>query len=296
MRHENTGGARASCAPRFILHLATCATCALLVAASGARGGSGARAESGVVSGAVSGAVAARAGIGEGSWSGAAQAVAPQNQMKASESTEIEARRAGADFAVGDFDNPAWRRARAVRIEHYWSGERAPEGRRAEARLLWTDAALYVRFVARQTEPLIVSDQPRLGEKTLGLWDRDVCELFVAPDAGAPERYFEFEVAPTGEWLDARIHQLPDKRESDFEYHSGATFAARASGDTITLVMRVPWSALGGAPRAGARWRANLYRCIGKDPTRGYLAWQPTLTPEPSFHVPAKFGWLRFTN
>jgi hypothetical protein len=214
--------------------------------------------------------------------------------MCESESDVIEARRARADFAVDDFDNQSWQSASAVRIERYWSGERAPDERCAEARVLWTDAALYVRFVAPQGEPLIVCDKPRLDVKTLGLWDRDVCELFIAPNADEPERYFEFEVAPTGEWFDARIRQLPDERESDFEYASGATFAARAAKDSVTLTMRVPWSALGGAPREGARWRANLYRCVGKDPTRGYLAWQPTRTPQPSFHVPEKFGWLHF--
>jgi hypothetical protein len=228
--------------------------------------------------------------------SGAANHVALLEKMRASESAVIEVRRAGADFAVDDFDNAAWHSARAVKIERYWSGESAPDERRAEARVLWTDAALYVRFVAQQREPLVVSEKPRLAEKTLGLWDRDVCELFVAPNAAEPERYFEFEVAPTGEWLDARIHQLPDRRESDFEYRSGASFAARVAKDSVTLTMRVPWAALGGAPHRGVRWRANLYRCVGKDPTRGYLAWQPTLTPQPSFHVPQKFGWLRFTN
>jgi hypothetical protein len=216
-------------------------------------------------------------------------------KMNADENNVIEVVRARADFAADDFDNAAWRRASVVRIERYWSGEVAPHARQAEARILWTDAALYVRFVARQGEPRVVNEKPQRDAKTLGLWDRDVCELFVAPNADEPERYFEFEVAPTGEWLDAKIHQLPDKRESDFEYHSGATFAARTSKDSATLTIRVPWSALGGAPRAGAKWRANLYRCVGKDPARGYLAWQPTLTPQPNFHVPKKFGWLRFT-
>lgn len=206
-----------------------------------------------------------------------------------------EARRAASDFAVGDFDNAAWRRAPALKIGRYWSGETAPRERQAEARIVWTDAALYVRFVARQREPLVVSGSPRTDAKTMGLWDRDVCELFVAPDAREPERYFEFEVAPTGEWLDARIHQMPDRRESDFEYRSGATFAARVEKDSVTLSMRVPWAALGVAPpRAGDEWRANLYRCVGRDPSRGYLAWRPTLTPQPSFHVPARFGRLRF--
>lgn len=206
----------------------------------------------------------------------------------------IEARRVRADFAVSEFDNPAWQRARAVRIERYWSGASAPAARQAEARVLWSDTALYVRFVARQREPLVLSDKPQFARKTLNLWDRDVCELFVAPDAQAPERYFEFEVAPTGEWIDLGIHVLPDKRETDWEYHSGATFAARTAPDAITLTMRIPWAALGGRPAPGARWRANLFRCVGAGATRGYLAWQPTHTEQPSFHVPARFGWLHF--
>jgi len=213
---------------------------------------------------------------------------------KMDESKVIEARHVRADFAVNDFDNAAWQQARPVKLERYWSGAPAPLERQAEARVVWSDAALYVRVVARQGEPLIVSDKPQTERKTLGLWDRDVCELFVAPNADEPERYFEFEVAPTGEWLDARIHQLPDRRESDFDYHSGATFAARIAKDSVTLMMRVPWAALGGAPQKDARWRANLYRCVGQDPTRGYLAWQPTLSPQPNFHVPQRFGWLHF--
>src|SRR5207237_3169186 len=205
----------------------------------------------------------------------------------------IEARHVKADFAVDDFDNAAWRRARAVRIAHYWSGAPAPAPRQAEARLLWSDAFLYVRFVAPRGEPLVVNDKPKLDEKTLGLWERDVCELFVAPDADAPERYFEFEVAPTGEWVDLRIHWRAAGRETDWQYHSGATFAARTEQERVTLTMRIPWAALGGgAPRAGARWRANLFRCVGAGATRGYVAWQPTRTEQPNFHVPQRFGWL----
>src|SRR5256885_8153132 len=41
----------------------------------------------------------------------------------------IEARHVKTDFAVDDFDNAAWRRARAVRITRYWSGADAPAAR-----------------------------------------------------------------------------------------------------------------------------------------------------------------------
>ena len=42
---------------------------------------------------------------------------------------------------------------------------------------------------------------------------------------------------------------------------------------------------------AGAKLPIALYRMEGKSP-RQYLAWSPTLTRKPNFHVPDKFGAL----
>ncbi|MDQ3684009.1 MAG: carbohydrate-binding family 9-like protein [Acidobacteriota bacterium] len=212
---------------------------------------------------------------------------------------EIEARHVNTDITTeitaAEFDHHEWERAKPVLIERYWSGETAPAGRRAEVRVIWTEEALAVRFVCRQSEPLVVSELPAPDQKTIGLWERDVCEIFIAPDADAPERYFEFEAAPTGEWLDLRIHTTPTERESDWHYKSGMSVAARVTENQVTIVMRVPWNALvKRPPRAGERWRANLFRCVGTGASRGYLAWRPTETPQPNFHVPAAFGWLRF--
>jgi hypothetical protein len=206
----------------------------------------------------------------------------------------VEALRVEHDLTAGDFDAAAWSRPRAAQIARYWSGEDAPPGRRAEARALWNEHALAVRFDCRQAEPLVVSAAPRLEQKTIGLWDRDVCELFITPERDAIRHYFEFEVAPTGEWIDLKLTVRPQGRATDWHYHSGVTAAARVREDSITLGLRVPWKHLGRAPRAGERWRCNLFRCVGRDPSRGYLAWQPTHTPEPSFHVPDKFGWMAF--
>jgi alpha-galactosidase len=207
----------------------------------------------------------------------------------------IEARYTPTDVNACDLEHPAWETAEVVSIKRYWSGEDAPVGRHAEARLLWSNAALCVRFVCRQTEPLVVNPHPQTERKTMGLWDRDVCELFIAPDAEQPECYFEFEAAPTGEWLDLRVCQRSEVRETDWEFHSGMTVAASVIESNIMIAMRVPWEALGHVPQIGERWRANLFRCVGAEgPTRGYLAWQPTRTDEPGFHVPAAFGWIRF--
>jgi hypothetical protein len=218
------------------------------------------------------------------------------------EQPTIQARHITVDLSVNDFDSREWARAHSVQINNYWSGDVAPVSRHAEARLLWSSKALHVRFVCPQAEPLVVSDNPQTEKKTIGLWDRDVCEIFIAPDPNVVERYFEFEAAPTGEWLDVAIHWTPTKRESDWKFNSSMTTAARRTktyGDSnqselVWIAMRIPWNHWIHQPQKGERWRVNLFRCVGKDPNRGYLSWQPTKTPEPGFHVPHVFGWLVF--
>lgn len=207
----------------------------------------------------------------------------------------VETVRIPSDMAVGDFDHPGWNQCTPVQIAHYWSGTLAPPTRHGEARLLWSSDALYARFVCPQAEPLVISSTPQTSEKTLGLWDRDVCEIFLAPDPAAPNHYFEFEAAPTGEWVDLEIQKNDDRRETSFDFHSGMSAAASIALDHVLVMLRIPWSASLPQPKSGDKWRINLFRCVGSDPDRGYVTWRPTYTPEPSFHAPEAFGWLLFS-
>lgn len=206
----------------------------------------------------------------------------------------IEARQIATDLNVADLESAEWARAQPIQISRYWSGDPAPESRHAEARILWSSQALHVRFVCHQGEPLIVNDKLQREKRTIGLWDRDVCEIFIAPDRAVVERYFEFEAAPTGEWIDIAIRWTPEKRETDSAFASQMTTAARVETERVTIAMRIPWSEWIPEPQVDERWRVNLFRCVGKDPDRGYLAWQSTKTPKPNFHVPQVFGWLVF--
>jgi hypothetical protein len=198
------------------------------------------------------------------------------------------------DFAVSELENKAWEKAGTIEVDKYWSGEKAPRGRHVKAKLLWSDAAVYVRFEANQKEPLIVSETPNLRTKTRGLWDRDVCEIFLAPNRDTPRKYFEFEIAPNGEWIDLGIHQMPEKRETDWDYQSGMQSKSLTGKDKIWMAIKIEWKAFGTAPKAGDVWLGNIFRCVGTGETRGYLAWSPTFTKEPSFHVPEKFGEFEF--
>ena len=216
-----------------------------------------------------------------------------QNKM-VDDSKRLKIAHISEDFSIENLNDPAWNKASDVSVTRYWSGNKAPVGRQFKTRLLWSGTAFYVRFVANQNEPLIVSDKPDLKKKTKGLWDRDVCEVFIAPIKNERNRYFEFEIAPTGEWIDLGIEVKRTKRETDWDYASGMESAANIEKDKVVMAIRIPWKALGKAPKAGSIWLGNLFRCVGKDPTRGYLSWQATKTKEPSFHVPSKFGEFEF--
>ena len=200
----------------------------------------------------------------------------------------------GPPINADDFENEVWERCEPVRIAHLWSGTPAPVERQAEARICWSDEALHVRFVCNQQEPLVVSAEPRKDRKTLGLWDRDVCEIFVAPNPETPERYFEFEAAPTGEWVDLGILLTPAGRETDWDFRSGMKVAASVSEKRVKIGIKIPWSSSIPKPESGDTWLVNLFRCVGPEAPDRYLAWRPTHAPDPAFHVPKAFGPLRF--
>ncbi len=207
----------------------------------------------------------------------------------------VEIRATELDLSVAELDHEIWNYVPAVKIARYWSGELAPPLRHAEARLISTPSALLIRFEATQNEPLIVCPTPETKTKTIGLWDRDVCEIFIAPNAAEPNCYFEFEAAPTGEWVDLAIRLNEETRETDWDFRSGMTTAARVEANKILIAMRIPWTAQIPKPSIGDEWLGNLCRCIGEGEERGYLAWQPTYTDKANFHVPEVFGTLRFS-
>jgi len=210
-------------------------------------------------------------------------------------SKRLKITRIDSELKIDELNSEVWDKAAEVAIDNYWSGVKAPANRHFRARLLWSDTALYVRFEAAQGEPLMINDKPDITTKTNGLWDRDVCEIFIAPNKAVRNKYFEFEIAPTGEWIDLGINVTPKKRSTDFEYKSGMQSSVFVEAEKVVMAIKIEWKALGKTPKIGDVWLGNLFRCVGKDPTRGYLSWQATKTKTPNFHVPSKFGEFEFT-
>ena len=209
-------------------------------------------------------------------------------------SGNIVVSRISKDFELRDLANPLWDKAEPAAIDKYWSGEKAPAERGVLTRFLWSRRHFYVRFDCEQHEPLVINDEPAVARKTNLLWEKDVCEIFIGTDKDEPRKYLEFEVAPTGEWIDLTIDLTSGERITGWDFWSGMEATAAISLNRVVMAMKIPFEAFGVSPAIGDLWPGNLYRCVGSGDTRGYMAWQPTLTPEPSYHEPDKFGLFEF--
>lgn len=166
-----------------------------------------------------------------------------------------------------------------------------------EVRGFWAGADLYLLFTCPYRElNLFLPAQP--GRDRDKLWDRDVVEVFLGDDWKNIRHYREYEIAPTGDWIDLAIDL--DRKGDGAKWNSGWETVAR-----IDEAARV-WYAAARIPlksvtrenvRPGTRWRMNLYRIDGKGPDseRRFLCWQPTcvVNRDPN-HVPEAFGTLVF--
>jgi alpha-galactosidase len=210
--------------------------------------------------------------------------------VNASNSTAIAAK-LNADVEGAGFPPPnAWDHAVPIRFDGDWQGKNADPQRSTEIRLLWTTTVLYIKFVARYRDISVFPDADPNGRRDK-LWDRDVAEVFLQPDPSHLRRYKEFEVSPNGFWIDLDIDNggLQDLKSG---LHRRVSIDEPAK--TWTAELAIPMKSL--LPNFDPRtvWRVNFYRVEGSTEPRFYSAWRPTNTPQPSFHVPELFGYLKF--
>lgn len=187
---------------------------------------------------------------------------------------------------------PEWQKAQAVAFCSDWQGKNPDEERETEVRVLWSSQTLYLRFECRYRELFLFEDSDSNGRRD-HLWDRDVAEAFLQPDPKRERSYREFEVSPNGMWIDLDISP---GGLADLKSGMKRSVFLDEKARRWTAELAIPISALTTKFDPKAAWRANFYRVEGKQEPRAYLAWRPTGTPEPNFHVPAQFGQLRFAD
>ena len=206
---------------------------------------------------------------------------------------QIESLRAASDVALNTDPQAAfWQQAHAVYAVSDKNGNALPRYR-TEIRSRWTAANIYFLFICPY-EKLNLKPSPNTEVETQGLWHWDVAEVFLGSDFQHIWRYREFEVSPQAEWTDLAIDLKKPHHEQGWTWNSGFRVVARIDGKAKIWYggMQIPFASIAEhPPRAGEKFRINLYRSQGPTTDLQQIMWRPTRSD--SFHVPERFGILK---
>ncbi len=207
----------------------------------------------------------------------------------------IECRRSSLETPLrADLDSEFWRLAQWQRIATRWDGAPVEPSWQTDFACRWTARYLYFAFRTHYVNPT-VSSQPVLDRRTHELWNQeDVVEIFLAPELDFPNRYKEFELSPSGQWIDIDLDW--ERGYKDFEWNSAMESMSRldSARQSWAAEFRVPIESFSPAKlAAGSEVAINAFRVELK--SNLYLAWSPTFTDTPNFHVPSRFGRMTFT-
>ncbi len=197
-----------------------------------------------------------------------------------------------------DPQSPEWRNASSAWIVKDCSRTLDYPNLKTEVKGFWTDTDLHLLFVCpyETLNVFLPADNSKARRK---LWDRDVVEIFLGDDWDNIRHYREYEIAPTGDWIDLAIDL--DKKGAGGGWRSGWKTSAGIdeAAHVWYAAAKIPLQSVSTAPvKPGTRWRMNLYRIEGQgeDPQRHFMCWQPTcvIGRDPN-HVPENFGSLLFS-
>jgi hypothetical protein len=211
--------------------------------------------------------------------------------MTSASAQEITAQYVGQPLALdAAYPAKAWSTAEPVVFSSDWQGKNPDPSRETIVKALWSNGTLYLRFECRYRDIYVFGDSDPNGRRDQ-LWDRDVVEAFLQPDSSRENYYREFEVAPNSMWVDLDI--FPGGR-SDLKSGMKRSVYLDRQGHSWDAELAIPMKSLTEHFDPQATWRVNFYRVEGQAEPRAYLAWQPTNTAQPNFHLPSAFGRMKF--
>ncbi len=202
----------------------------------------------------------------------------------------------------GDLSEPAWAKA-AVLSPFLQNDGSGAEREKTVVRIWYDDNALYLGWTCTDSDI-----QATFTARDSKFWEEEVVEFFVT--SKTLERYFELQWNPLGGVFDAIIDNKLDQQGVSTNFTGDWNFTAKGMKSAVKVKGTVgssndkdefwqvevvlPFADLGeAAPKPTAVWRANFYRFNrekGRPPE--LLSWSPTHYP--SFHQPARFGYLEF--
>jgi len=203
------------------------------------------------------------------------------------------------DFEFNEDSNKSWAAADWVALN------RRPEAQHdyvSRFKMLYSNTGIY--FLFDGTDSRLTAT---MTEDFDDLWTEDVFEVFLWPDEAHPI-YFEYEISPLNRELPILVPNFGNKfmgwRPWNFEGERKTRTRIHITGGEATSGATIPgWSAevfipyallaplKNVPPRAGSKWRANVYRIDYDDDKMTQWDWARV---GPSFHEFQKFGTLVF--
>ena len=207
----------------------------------------------------------------------------------------------GARHSISDFlpdanlNKKIWKQAKWVEIDHSMDGKTSFPAEKTRVAAVWTEKYVYFFFWCKYERLNVFEGEDSLKERWQ-LWNKDVVEVFLNPEPERLWHYYEFEVAPTNQWIDLEITGKGIESH-DAKWNSGFEHATHVDSRNHiwTAEMRIPLSSMNvSEPKVGMEWRANFYRAtgLGSDEKRKFLAWS-VISEGTTFHAPNYFGTLR---
>ncbi len=201
------------------------------------------------------------------------------------------------------WEKAVWTGVQPLSVGKYM-GEKPDHFPRAQAKLAYDDAAIYViwRVEDRYVRAVAKKYQDPVYE--------DSCvEFFLTPGSDISRGYFNLEMNCGGTAL-FHFQQQPKTDvipipEHEFDQIQIAHSLPKVIDPEIktptawTVEYRIPFSVLEkysdfSRPESGTLWRANFYKCADKTSHPHWLTWAKIDYPKPNFHLPAFFGELYF--
>jgi hypothetical protein len=214
-----------------------------------------------------------------------------------SSSIQGEAKRSSIDFTPdASLSEEIWNKTEWVEFDHDLAGRSEHPEALTRVAATWTEDSIYFAFRCRY-DSLNVYEGEDVSKERWELWNRDVAEVFLNPQPERISHYYEFEVAPNNQWIDLEIEKNKEPF-NDSSWNSGFQHATRVDAKNHVWIaeLRIPLRSLNvQTVQPGTAWRVNYFRAAGhgSDHQRTFLAWS-TIPEGQTFHVPSRFGLLRF--
>ena len=172
-------------------------------------------------------------------------------ELRRKEYEKLAGMTAGAGKISGEPEEKDWEKAPAV-TDFRSSGKKALQ--KTSVKALWSPRKLYFRIRAEEPSPRLMVT--RKTERDDQIWLDNSLELFLAaPALGG--KYLHLVTNADGVFFDAMTLHATD---SDIAFDSGSEIGTHILPDAWIADIAIPFSALGGAPKPGDRWKVNIAR------------------------------------